>query len=219
MIKKILSLAAAAFLCSTSASAQMARTINLTYSPVGMKNLFFTYSDTKEKYKYSYNYTAVGSFEFQRQYKGHLFLSKLSVGKFKASSKDLNYGDLNGNFYKEQGAPDFDVNEFQDGLDFSFMQYGGRTINPGKRFQMPFYYGVGFSYLQGAPVHNLTFDLGLTLRAKYYFTDNFAIHAGASGVIGWGLRDYELFEDKDEGATYTVGNRKLMLDLGLSYSF
>lgn len=218
MIKRILSLAAVALLCSTSAFAQ-ARNISLTYAPIGMKNVFFKYDDTKEKYKYSYEYTAAASFEYEKNWGGNGTFTKVSVGKFKARSSELDFGDLGGDYYYENGKPDFNVNNFNDGLDISIMEYFSRTINPNKRFQLPIYFGAGLSYLQGAPVHNLTFDLGLMVRAKFYFTNNFGMFVGGSGTYGIGMRTYEAFSSKSTSKDYMLTNRKLQAEAGLLFSF
>ena len=84
--------------------------------------------------------------------------------------------------------------DFKDLSSYALMYYWGRTIRPGKRFQIPVYLGLGGEVLQGYPFHNFMVDLGAKLRFKFYITSRIAVFAGGTGKFGMGkivLKDGE----------------------------
>ncbi|MBR0024293.1 MAG: hypothetical protein IJP59_06755 [Muribaculaceae bacterium] len=80
-----------------------------------------------------------------------------------------------------------DYEHFKDLSSFALMYYAGWTIFPNKRFQIPFYIGLGPEILQGYPFHNLMFDFGAKLRFKFYVSNRVGLFVGATGKYGFGM--------------------------------
>lgn len=96
----------------------------------------------------------------------------------------------------------------------SAMLYGGYTLFPKWRFQIPLYAGIGGEYLNGAPYHNFFLDLGAKARLKFYFTTKIAGFLGLNYTIG--MSDSKRGLGKSPSEKYDMFFTKGYIDLGVS---
>ena len=151
-------------------------------------------------YKSSFGVTI----DIERQLKGYIVMTEFRYGKWSLDEFDP-YGDTS-IFPMPESADDLST--------FGVMQYGGKTFFPNKRFQIPLYAGIGLDYIQGAPYHNLLFDLGAKARMKFYITDKIGIYAGADFIWGVGTSNRGLPEDSKK--LFTINTSRLCVDFGFT---
>ena len=157
-----------------------------------------------EKHKINYNAGFGVLFDIEKQLNGAVSLSEFRYGKWKCDECKP----YDGTSLFPIPATCDDVNSF------SFMQYGGKTIFPKKRVQIPLYIGIGLDYLRGAPYHNLFFDFGAKARIKFYITSKFGLFAGADYTFGYGSSSRDLPEKSSK--SFNLYTRKLNVDFGFT---
>ena len=81
-----------------------------------------------------------------------------------------------------------------------------------QRFQLPFYFGVGLSYNDAAPIKFMGFAVGAKLRARFYITDRIGIWGGGSAKFGYG--ETQVTADMSK----SVYQRVLALETGITFS-
>ena len=137
------------------------------------------------KYKYTYNKELGVVVDYERVLNGIIIMPELRW--FRGT---LNDEDRDGSYIPLNGAND-DINEF------GFMEWLGFTINSKHRFQIPIMGGIGVSYVNGAPFHNIFFDYGVKARMKFYITPKFGIFAGGFYEGGMGSSKRGIPEESD----------------------
>lgn len=190
---------------SLSASAQnKARSLTIGFGPVGYNHV--NISLDPEKYKYDYKSYWNASIGYEKQFKGIVSLTEVSYSH--AAFDDY---ELKGN------SEWFNPYQKDDLTSISVTTYAGKTINPNKRVQFPVYIGIGGEYLSGGPLHNLTIDLALKARMKFYFTDKIGIYVGVTGRAGYGMKKASE-SSSSSSSSYSVVPLMLALDAGLVFS-
>lgn len=152
------------------------KNIQLSVIPFGYQNTVF---NTNDNAKYDLFYGSKLGFSF-----GYEF----AIGKSN-SLLELTYTRSKFDSYDASGSNAMtarNVADFGDLSSFAFMYYWGRTIFPSRRFQMPFYFGIGTEVLQGYPFHTMMFDLGAKLRFKFYVSNRVGLFVGGTGKYGLG---------------------------------
>ena len=76
--------------------------------------------------------------------------------------------------------------DFQPAKVITGFYYIGINNRSAQRFQLPFYFGVGLSYNDAAPIKFMGFAVGAKLRARFYITDRIGIWGGGSAKFGYG---------------------------------
>ena len=84
--------------------------------------------------------------------------------------------------------------------------------NIAKLLQLPFYFGVGLSYNDAAPIKFMGFAVGAKLRARFYITDRIGIWGGGSAKFGYG--ETQVTADMSK----SVYQRVLALEAGITFS-
>lgn len=169
---------------------------------LGGLNTSIGYDD--EDHNIDYKSTFGVTVDIERQLKGYIVMSELRYGKWKLDE-----------FEPDNTNPRFPMPDSADDLStFTFMQYGGRTIFPNQRLQIPLYVGVGFDCLQGAPYHNLLFDLGFKARIKFYITDKIGIYGGAD--LSWGTGRSKRGMEKDSSKSFDISATRMYIDFGVT---
>ncbi len=205
MIKKIINFSvviAVVMMACVNASAQdKSRSLIAGFSPLGMMNVKIKLDD--EKYKYNYKSYWGASLAFEKQLRGVSSMTELSFAKASFDDSEI------------QGTPSsFDPYQTEGITAFTLMEYFGRAINAGQRFQVPIYIGFGGSYLKGGPFHNLTINLGLKVRMKYYVTDKLAVFGGGSLTYGLGSKSTGS-EDTFSKHSYSLNSLTIPVEVGL----
>ena len=92
--------------------------------------------------------------------------------------------------------------------DVDLSLYTILTINKGRRFQIPFYYGWGIGYWKGGTVENVSFHFPVKLRVQYYVSNRMALYVGTTAKLSIGLENFgEQFDSRLSG------------DIGFLYNF
>ncbi len=157
-----------------------------------------------EKHNIDYKSTFGVSVDVERQLRGYIIMTEFKYGKWELDEFD-----------PYEGNSLFPIPDTADDLNtFTFMQYGGRTIFPNKRFQIPLYIGIGLDYLQGAPYHNLLFDLGAKARMKFYITDKVGIYGGVD--LSWGIGSSGRGMEEDSKDSFTISATRSYIDFGIT---
>ena len=109
------------------------------------------------------------------------------------------------------------INDVSDYNEIGFMEWLGFTINSKKRFQIPLMAGIGASYVNGAPLHNIFFDYGVKVRMKFYFTPKFGMFLGGfyGGGTGSSQRNMPSGEKDDK---YKLKKTNLGAEVGLTFT-
>lgn len=157
-----------------------------------------------EEHNIDYKSTFGVSIDIERQLKGFIVMSEIRYGKWKVDEFD-----------PDTTNPRFPMPDSVDDLStYTFMQYGGRTIFPNKRLQIPLYVGIGLDYIQGAPYHNLLVDLGGKARIKFYITDKVGIYGGAD--FTWGIGSSSRGMEEGSKDTFKIHATRLYFDFGFT---
>ena len=179
------------------------RNLSLGFAPLGYNHVNITLDD--EEYKYDYKSYWNANIGYERQFKGVVTLFELGYSKAKFDKHEL------------KGSSEwFDPAQSADLTNMSFMAYAGKTLNAQKRIQLPLYFGLGGDYIHGGPMHNLTFDLGLKARLKFYVTDKIGIYGGATGRLGFGSK--KASESSNSSTYYTISTTTWYVDAGIVFA-
>lgn len=179
MIKKIINysmvIAVVMMACVNASAQDKSRSLIGGFSPFGMMNAKLKHDG--ERYKYNYKSYWGVSLAYEKQLRGVSSMTEFSFAK--ASFDD----------YEIKGTPStFNPYQTEGVSAFTLMEYFGRAINAGHRFQVPIYIGFGGTYLKGGPFHNLLINVGLKARMKFYVTDKLAVFGGGSLTYGFGSK-------------------------------
>ena len=102
--------------------------------------------------------------------------------------------------------------DFQPAKVITGFYYIGINNRSAQRFQLPFYFGVGLSYNDAAPIKFMGFAVGAKLRARFYITDRIGIWGGGSAKFGYG--ETQVTADMSK----SVYQRVLALEAGITFS-
>lgn len=189
--------------CTLAKAQDKAGSLVLGFSPLGGISEKISLDD--EKYKYDYKSFMNASLGYERVFKGAITLTEVSYSQGKFDKYDLQGTSLWFNPAQED-----------DVYSVAVTQYIGTTINPNKRVQLPLYIGIGGDYVNGGPLHNLTFDVAAKARIKFYITNNFGIYVGATGRMGWGAKSAsEKSSNYSSSKSYTITNTIWAADAGI----
>lgn len=179
--KKILLFFACVTIFSFTVNAQKTTNIGFGISPYGGSWIKFKRgNDSDKKLKLDYtNYLGAHAF-YERQLKGINFMI------------EAGYATANLDKFSDEGYA-YNANDYEDYDDkisiISLHVYGGQTINKQKRFQIPFYYGIGINSVSGEPIDKIFLSASLKLRFKFYITNKLAVYGGGAYDTGFGSND------------------------------
>jgi len=189
------------FACIGIKAQNKASSLTLSFSPFGYNHVNISLED--EKYKYDYKSYWNANIGYEKQFKGIVSLTEFTYAQAKFDKYDLT-----------GTSKWFNPIQTKDLTTMSITTYAGKTINPNKRIQFPVYIGIGGSYLNGGPLHNLSIDLALKARVKFYITDKIGVFGGATGRIGYGMKKASE-KDASSKTYYSVIPSMWAVDAGL----
>jgi len=203
MKKLILSFFGMAMLASSVCAQERSVSVVVGVNPaLGGMSTSLKYDDEEHFIDYKSSFGV--SVDIEKQLQGLIVMSEFRYGKWKLDEFDP-YG----------SKALFPMPDSADDLSsYTFMQYGGRTIFPKKRFQIPLYAGIGLDYIQGAPYHNLLIDFGAKARMKFYITDKIGIYGGAD--FSWGIGSSSRGMEEGSKDTFKIHATRLYIDFGFT---
>ncbi len=162
-----------------NATAQV-KNISIGVSPYGSTSISLSKGEKMDDlYKLKYNSYFNVHLAYEPENYGASFLLEGSYTK--AGLSKIENNDSNDVLQLSQHA-------FNDLSIFSCFGYYGLTTTPGRRFQVPFYLGIGVDYIRGKPITSLLFELAIKVKMRYYLTDRFGLYVGCDGKAGVGGR-------------------------------
>ncbi len=156
-----------------------------------------------EKDKFTYNQEVGVNVGLEHVLYGWIVYSELHYSRSKLNKEEIRDYSI------------FPYGELKNVSEVGFMQYGGYTINPGKRFQVPIMIGIGADYMFGEPMHNLFLAYGAKARMKFYITPKFGIFAGAAFKGGSSSSDRNHDNDTHLGK-YKLSKTNFNAEFGLT---
>lgn len=201
MKKKIAAIVIGLLFTTVEMNAQeKVNSLNVAFSPFGYNKMGITLES--EDYQYNYKSYWNISLGYERQLKGFISLTELS------------YSEAAFDKYELKGTSKWFEPDQQEKLTTaSLMCYCGKALLPQQRLQIPLYLGVGFDYLNGGPAHNITLNLGVKARVKFYITDTIAIFVGGNARYGLGSK-HASEENSSSTSSYTLKNLNCSADAG-----
>ena len=194
-----------------------AKSLNIGFSPIGAMKVKLTEKKKGDEdfeggnFKYHYK----EEFSFSIGYERNSGLSDDDGDKVTTliellySKGKFDKYDLKGEYHGFN--PIQEDNIYNIGLTY----YLGKTLNQGKRFQVPLLFGPSLDYVNSGAIHNLTIGVALKARLKFYITDGFGIFAGAGlhhGLYGRKKNHNNGYEDYSYRISPTLYN----IDAGIA---
>lgn len=170
--------------------------------------------DAKEapKDKFTYNKEIGVTIGYESVLNGIVVLPELRW--FRGSISDQ---DMESDAYIMPYPLPYTATSLDDINEFGFMQWLGFTINSKHRLQVPIMGGIGLSYLNGSPFHNIFFDYGGKVRVKYFITPKFGVFVGGFYEGGTGSSSRNIPEDED--GKYNLKKTNLGMEAGVTFTF
>lgn len=175
-------LAASCLFCQAQTPSKVP-SITVGYSPMSSYKMFLARrsGDIQFTYKPADIHASVG-FEWQR--KGVITMLELSYASLTTDS----FNDER----TEEKLNDAFLPERQEGLqEFMFLAGAGITLNRQRRLQIPIYFFGGPGYVLGNDFHNVTANVGMKARVKFYLTSGLGLFGGYAGHVGFALKQQQ----------------------------
>ncbi len=192
-----------------AAYAQKITSITVGVSPYGFAHSV-VFWDKDHEYNYKYKPSIGANICFEKQGDGISSLTEISYYQADYDSHK---------FPKTDPAElTYNLAQKENLMQMALTQYwGGTLFGKNKRVQLPLYAGIGCGYVKGGSLHNVTGDVALKLRLKFYISNHIGIYAGGTGRLGIGMKDNKNGND-DKTKHLTVGNGLITADAGIIIS-
>lgn len=185
------------------------KSLIIGYSPIGNSTVKITSDDkNKDKEKYTYKYQSLygASVSFEKQYRGASYLTEIGMSEGKMENQE---------FVGETKW--FDMYSKDKIKIYTGTIYVGMTINPGRRFQLPIYGGIGLKYEECGQFDKVLIAFNAKVRAKFFLTNKIGIFGGYT--FSYGMSNLQAKTEKEKSPKYQIEDIQSYADAGIIISF